>query len=92
MTTTNTTRMQIRVYDSTDWGCDHTANDADAYEAAVTTCIGAAYPEADLKIMRHNGPTRVMVFDCPLEIERDVAANIERILERVWDRADFWPR
>ncbi len=84
-------RMRIRVRHSSDWGCEHTTADVEAYEKAVLARIHESYPGADVEVEQHQGATEVRVYDCLETEEESVSDACREIVRAVWDDATFWP-
>ena len=94
--------LSIRLDDSTDWGCQGSDADREAYEQAVASSITEAYPGAEvivqcLQIARPRAC--VTTRDASGRILSDVAtsareAEIEEcvieISRQVWDAGEFW--
>lgn len=94
--------LEIRLIDTTDWGCEYTPEDLAAYEEAIAEAIHAYYPAADVDVSsEHRHVARVIVttrhedgrIDTRLKTAREEQAIEETVLQvrrDVWDNGTFW--
>ncbi len=94
--------LKIRVADTLDWGCEHTAEDVSRYEDEITDQIKSAFPEADvdvscelrgkrlITITHRDSEGRIDVSWETRKHEDEMEATIDEICRDTWDRGDFW--
>lgn len=94
--------LEIRLIDTTDWGCEYTSKDLAAYEEAIVEAIRGYCPTAQIEVSsEHRHDARVIVttrhedgrIDARLKTAREEQAIEETVLQvrrDVWDNGTFW--
>ena len=94
--------LLITVLDTSDWGCEHTAEDTAAYEQACADAIAEAYPTAEIGVeCQHRFSRKILVIsrndEGKIDASVDASAADEAIVDAcdeicrsVWDQGFFW--
>jgi hypothetical protein len=101
----STKPMKIEIVSNSDWRCDYTAADLEAYEEAVAASVldyAATLTSGDVEVNVRSGRTvhvtitirdadgRHDLSDEALALERDVTEAIGEISSEIFELGDFW--
>jgi hypothetical protein len=94
--------IEIRLDDTTDWGCQGSDEDRANYEEAVASAIAEAFPGADVTVQclqragrrvvvtTRDEDGRILVDHATCREESLVESSVLEIADAVWDAGEFW--
>lgn len=85
--------MRITIRAGSDWGCDYTAEDAQAYKEAVEDMVESTYPGAICEYVMEKelaGPMKITIEGCNYSEHDEIKEFVEQVPQTIWIENEFW--